>query len=320
MRFIGRQSRQAIEDVPPWPQQAETIRVLLIDDDEDEFALLRSALRDIKGTTFHVDWVPSYGEGLAAIQDAAHHAYLVDYRLGAANGVDLVRAAREAGSHAPLIMLTGEGTRRVDVEAMEAGATDFLEKGKTPPAVLERTIRYAITQAATTEALRRTLRQVSGIETLGRRLADEGPTPEALHEVVRLVTDEFGAQAAAVYLLEGRMLELGAVLGYTDPLHAIDPASGRLARIIESGRPQIVGNLTIDPDQRTATDGRELCLPLMAEGTCWGILNAGLADADEAGEELQRGMRLVADRLAVALALNRAIRGRSYVSASNQGV
>lgn len=315
MKFIARRPKSPIEEVPPWPQHAETIRIMLIDDDEDEFVLLRETLGGSRGTTFEVDWVGSYGEGLQAIRDGRHHAYLVDYRLGALNGVDLVREARASGSHAPLIMLTGEGTVRVDVEAMEAGATDFLEKGKTPPVVLERTIRYAITQAATTEALRRALRQVSGIEQLGRRLAEYGPIPEVLEEAVYLVTEEFWADAASVYLMDGSMLRIGAARGYDAPLDSIDPASGRLARIIESGRPQVVGNVTVDPEERSSTDPRELCLPLMAEGTCWGVLNVGLDDADKAGEEAQRGLRLVADRLAVAIALNRAIRGRSFVAA-----
>ena len=161
MKFLGRAGRPH-EDVPPWPQHAEAIRVLLIDDDEDEFALLKATMSDIRGTTFTLAWVDSYGGGLDRIRQGGYHAYLVDYRLGSMNGVDLVREARAAGCEDPLIMLTGEATRTVDMDAMNAGATDFLQKGKTSPQLLERTIRYAITHAETTNALRRTPAAGSG--------------------------------------------------------------------------------------------------------------------------------------------------------------
>ena len=48
-----------------------------------------------------------------------------------------------AGRHAPSILLAGMGDRSVDVEAMEAGAADYLIKSEITPALLERSIRYA---------------------------------------------------------------------------------------------------------------------------------------------------------------------------------
>ena len=56
----------------------------------------------------------------------------------------------------------------------------------------------------------------------------------------------------------------------------------------------------------------ELCVPFMAEGQCLGILNVAW-DEDASGQDLQRGLHVIGDRLAVGIALNRAVRGRSYV-------
>jgi FixJ family two-component response regulator len=81
---------------------------------------------------------------LAIAERGEHHACLVDYRLCERTGVKLIRAAREALITTPMILLTGQGDYEVDVEAMEAGATDFLVKDETSPARLERTIRYAV--------------------------------------------------------------------------------------------------------------------------------------------------------------------------------
>ncbi len=311
MRFISH--KPSIEHVPPWPQQAETIRLLLIDDDEDEFTLLRETLAGIRGTHFELQWISSYRKGLEAIIDGRHHAYLIDYRLGVENGIELVREARAAGTLAPLIMVTGEGSRTLDIEAMEAGVSDFLEKGKTKPEVLERTIRYAITQATTMQSLQLALRRISGVERLGRMLAQDGPGPEALEEVMRLVDEDFGGERSSLYLLQDGELRLAGVRGYSQPLSQLDPRSGRLTALLASGRSQLVPNMTIDPEYRSAEDPMEMCLPLMAEGTCMGILNTAWSPNGSAVDDAAGGLRLIADRLAVALALNRAIRGKSFI-------
>ncbi len=310
MRFISRKPH--IEDVPPWPQQAETIRLLLIDDDEDEFTLLRETLAEIRGTHFELEWISTYRKGLETIIDGRHHAYLIDYRLGIGNGVELVREARAAGTLAPLIMVTGEGSRTLDMEAMEAGVSDFLEKGKTKPEVLERTIRYAITQAATTQALQLTLRRISGVERLVACWPRTGPRPEALEELMRLEDEDFGGERSSLYLMDEGTLRLAAVRGYPQPLSQIDPRSGRLTALLASGRSQLIPNMTIEPEYRSAEDPMELCLPLSAEGTCFGILNTAWSGDGSSADDAAGGLRLIADRLAVALALNRAIRGKSY--------
>jgi FixJ family two-component response regulator len=315
MRFLSRPARRH-EEVPPWPQHAETIRVLLIDDDEDEFTLLKATMAEIPGTTFELDWANSYGDGLHRIQKGGHHAYLVDYRLGGMNGVDLVREARAAGCEDPLIMLTGESSRTVDMEAMEAGATDFLQKGKTPPHLLERTIRYAITHTETTQALRRTLRQVSGMEAFGRLLSEKGPVPEVLDEVIRLLAEDFEVGRASIYLMDGDALRLATVHGYARPAERLDPNGGRLARVVASGRAQTLPNVTVDPEDRAADDPMELCIPFMAEGSCLGVLNVAWSE-DSTDQVVQRGLHVIADRLAVGLALNRAVRGRSYLHRPN---
>ena len=97
-----------------------------------------------------------------------------------------------------------------------------------------------------------------------------------------------------------------------EPAQRLDARGGRLARVIASGRSHTLPNVTVDPDRRTADDPMELCVPFMAEGQCLGILNVAW-DEDASGQDLQRGLHVIADRLAVGIALNRAVRGRSYV-------
>jgi len=83
------------------------IRVLLIDDDKDEASLTRSLLSRVEDIRYELDWVPTFLEGLTSIARGEHDAYLIDHQLGGRTGIELVREARQAGSLAALIMLTG---------------------------------------------------------------------------------------------------------------------------------------------------------------------------------------------------------------------
>jgi diguanylate cyclase (GGDEF)-like protein/PAS domain S-box-containing protein len=130
------------------------VEVLLIDDDEDEHVLTRELLAEIGRDRFRLQWAASYDAGLAAIRERAHDVYLLDYQLGERTGLELLRAALAEGCRAPIIMLTGRKDREVDLEAMRAGAADYLCKGSLDAQLLERAIRYALERARTLEALR----------------------------------------------------------------------------------------------------------------------------------------------------------------------
>jgi DNA-binding response OmpR family regulator len=141
----------------------DLVRVLLIDDDEDEAILTRSLLASVDSIRFELDWVQTFGEGLASIARGEHAAFLIDHELGGRTGVELVGEARRAGSLAALIMLTGRRDRATDLAAMEAGATDFLLKGGTDAALLDRTLRYAISQAAMVSGLEQSRDLMAGL-------------------------------------------------------------------------------------------------------------------------------------------------------------
>ncbi|MBD1836713.1 EAL domain-containing protein [Coleofasciculus sp. FACHB-64] len=132
----------------------DSIKVLLIEDDEDDYILTRDLLSEIEREKFDLEWVDSYDAALEKIQMHQHDVYLVDYRLGAHNGLELLQEAISTNCKAPIILLTGQGDREVDFAAMKAGAADYLVKGKMDAPLLERAIRYSIERVKTLEALR----------------------------------------------------------------------------------------------------------------------------------------------------------------------
>lgn len=120
------------------------IKVLLIEDDEDDVVITRKLLSRIEGTSYPLDWVATYEAGLEAILKGEHDICLLDYRLGELNGLDLLRQAVERNCKIPVILLTGQADREVDLRAARAGAADYMVKGQVTTPLLERSIRYAI--------------------------------------------------------------------------------------------------------------------------------------------------------------------------------
>jgi len=139
----------------------DTIRVLVVDDNEGDFALIRAHLQDIEYPVYTVEWASNFESGRQTIKSARHDVYLVDYRLGAKDGVALIRDAVAAGCDAPILLLTGERSREVDREAMEAGAVDYLVKDGVSPDSLERAIRYGIREKRTLRELRAAVEQLN---------------------------------------------------------------------------------------------------------------------------------------------------------------
>ncbi|WP_187261893.1 hybrid sensor histidine kinase/response regulator [Pontibacter beigongshangensis] len=133
----------------------DKIRILLVDDDEDDYIITRDIIHDIPERHYLLEWTSSFQEALELISQERHHIYLVDYRLGAHDGLELIKEAVKAGSAGPFILLTGQSDRETDEKAMRAGALDYLVKGKISPNELERSIRYSIEHAKSLAVIQR---------------------------------------------------------------------------------------------------------------------------------------------------------------------
>jgi two-component system, cell cycle sensor histidine kinase and response regulator CckA len=130
------------------------VKVLLVDDDEDDYVLTRGWFSEMEGARFELDWVATYEAAVEAIAHNDHELYLFDYRLGERTGLELLREAVANGCSSPIILLTGQGDHEVDIEAMMAGAADYLDKSQIGAPLLERSIRYAIERKQTEQKIR----------------------------------------------------------------------------------------------------------------------------------------------------------------------
>jgi PAS domain S-box-containing protein len=132
-----------------------TVKVLLIEDDKDDYILVRSLLTEVQSTRYELQWIASFEEAKSALARCEHDAYLVDYRLGGRTGLELLTEAVARNCTAPIILLTGQGDYDVDMEAMKSGAADYLVKDSISAPLLERSIRYAIERKSNERELNR---------------------------------------------------------------------------------------------------------------------------------------------------------------------
>ena len=130
-----------------------TLKVLLIEHDEDDFVITRDLLNGIEDRDFRLEWISDYSTALEKVQHNEYDVCLTDYQLGEYNGLELLLAAQDRGCRTPFILFTGQASKRIDVEAMKAGAADFLVKGEITGPLLERSIRYAIERKRVEEKL-----------------------------------------------------------------------------------------------------------------------------------------------------------------------
>jgi len=66
-------------------------RLLLVDDDEDDFVMTREVISEIQGWEFELEWASSYPAAVEAITQRVYDICLVDYNLGAHTGLEFLR-------------------------------------------------------------------------------------------------------------------------------------------------------------------------------------------------------------------------------------
>lgn len=129
------------------------IHVLLVDDNEADFVIIRKVLSKIPKGGYDLDWETDFEKAKTLMAENRHDVYLVDFRLGAGCGLDLIGGFINRTPRKPMILLTAHGNVEIDQQAIRMGAADYLPKNEISPALLDRTIRHGMERCRLLEKL-----------------------------------------------------------------------------------------------------------------------------------------------------------------------
>jgi signal transduction histidine kinase len=119
-----------------------TMRILLVEDNPGDARLIRELLREASFPLL-LTHVERLSEARERVRLEGADVVLLDLSLPDAHGMETVRSMLESAPEVPIIVLTGLNDENAAVEAVQAGAQDFLVKGQVEGGVLARALRYA---------------------------------------------------------------------------------------------------------------------------------------------------------------------------------
>lgn len=123
------------------------IRILLIEDDEEDYIITRNLLAEIGDIKSDLKWAATYEDAMAIIKRGGIDLCILDYRLGEKDGLQVLRDLAAEGCKFPILFMTGQGHERIAVDAMKSGAADYIVKQYLSKDMLKRSIINALEQA-----------------------------------------------------------------------------------------------------------------------------------------------------------------------------
>ena len=168
---------------------SETLRILLVDDNPDDRALV---LRELKRefAQIQVDQVRRPEELNDCITHCAYDVAITDYHLNWSDGVAVLQAIKLRHPRCPVIMFTATGTEEIAVSAMKAGLDDYVIKSPQHLARLSTAVRVSLERSKQSETARETasrLRAMFDNVPVGLyRIAPDGTILEANPALVKI--------------------------------------------------------------------------------------------------------------------------------------
>lgn len=278
------------------------IVVLLIEDNAGHARLVEATV-DRSRMSFDIVHVKTLSEGLARLGDERFDAVLLDLTLPDAVGLDTVTEIQAAAPDMPIVVLTGLDDEKLAMNAVKAGAQDYLIKGRMDMQWLVPSIRYAIERQRTQAEQRRHIERLALLrrvdDELTRRLDVEYVLMMGLDTAVRLSV----ASAGLIALLEeGQLTHVQAIKYDNSAVQGPDwLAVETVAQAVREREPVMVTDadpiyVPLLPQMRG-----QIVLPLLSQNRVVGFFSLETTDPARFTASTFDFLKLLAARMAVAV-------------------
>ncbi len=132
------------------------MRILLVEDNPGDVRLLQEYLDEAGAFRCRVTHADRLSAGLKRLQETGADVVLLDLSLPDSHGVDTLVRMHAAAKDVPIVVLTGMEDETLGIELVQAGAQDYLVKGRLTGQLLVRALRYAVERKRAEEIVRRT--------------------------------------------------------------------------------------------------------------------------------------------------------------------
>lgn len=158
-----------------------TYKILIVDDEEADYVLAKEHLSRVTVCKYETFWARDHSEAETKILSSPsdYDAIIIDFYLGAQSGLELLKNLRKHHILIPIIFLTASNDPKIDLDAMNSGAADYLTKETLNAHLLDRSIRYAIEQKKNEKLILRQQRELGALLKLA-----------ALGELASMITHE----------------------------------------------------------------------------------------------------------------------------------
>ncbi|MGI9259957.1 MAG: diguanylate cyclase domain-containing protein, partial [Gammaproteobacteria bacterium] len=129
------------------------MRVLLIEDDNDDATFLQACLRRQGAKSVDLVRVETMSDAIATLRDKPFDIVLLDLNLPDSTGHDSVHRVQNADPSVPIIVLSGDGDEEFAIEILNRGVQDYLVKWEGDGRTIMRSIRYAVERKRAEERL-----------------------------------------------------------------------------------------------------------------------------------------------------------------------
>jgi signal transduction histidine kinase len=206
------------------------MRVLLVEDNNDDALLIEEALSD---TAIQIERAERLSTALEKLANGGLEAVLLDLSLPDGHGLDTIGRLRSQAPGAPIVVLTGLDDEEAAVKAVEQGAQDYLIKGQVDGHLLARSLRYAIQRHRAEERLKERNRELLVLRRISETILGSLDLKVVLDRILEETMLSGSFDLGNIRLLDSsrETLEVVVTRGYRDPQNIL--GHRRISRTLE---------------------------------------------------------------------------------------